>query len=29
MLAAQAHIDNLMLVTADPAFRALATRVLW
>jgi PIN domain nuclease of toxin-antitoxin system len=29
MLAAQAQIENVPLVTADPAFRAFGTRVLW
>jgi PIN domain nuclease of toxin-antitoxin system len=29
MLAAQAEIEDLTLVTADPAFRAFGTRVLW
>jgi PIN domain nuclease of toxin-antitoxin system len=29
MLAAQAQIENIPLVTADPAFRAFDVRVLW
>jgi PIN domain nuclease of toxin-antitoxin system len=29
MLAAQAQIEDLSLVTADPVFRAFGTRVLW
>ena len=29
MLAAQAQIENVPLVTADPVFRAFGTRVLW
>jgi len=29
MLAAQAQIENIPLVTADPVFRAFGTRVLW
>src|SRR5215216_5926835 len=29
MLAAQAQIENMKLVTADPVFRAFGTRVLW
>ena len=29
MLAAQSQIENMPLVTADPAFRAFGTRVLW
>ena len=29
MLAAQAQIENMPLVTADPVFRAFGTRVLW
>jgi PIN domain nuclease of toxin-antitoxin system len=29
MLAAQSQIENVPLVTADPAFRAFGTRVLW
>ena len=29
MLAAQAQIENMPLVTGDPAFRAFGTRVLW
>jgi PIN domain nuclease of toxin-antitoxin system len=29
MLAAQAQIESLPLVTADPVFRAFGTRVLW
>jgi PIN domain nuclease of toxin-antitoxin system len=29
MLAAQAQIENLPLVTADPVFREFGTRVLW
>lgn len=29
MLAAQAFIEGMPLVTADPAFSAFATRVLW
>jgi PIN domain nuclease of toxin-antitoxin system len=29
MLAAQAQIENVSLVTADPVFQAFGTRVLW
>jgi PIN domain nuclease of toxin-antitoxin system len=29
LLAAQAEIENVALVTADPAFRAFGTRTLW
>jgi PIN domain nuclease of toxin-antitoxin system len=29
MLAAQAQIENMPLVTADPVFRMFGTRVLW
>jgi PIN domain nuclease of toxin-antitoxin system len=29
MLAAQAQIEDVPLVTADPAFRSFGTRVLW
>jgi PIN domain nuclease of toxin-antitoxin system len=29
MLAAQAQIEDMPLVTADPVFRAFGTRVLW
>ena len=29
LLAAQAELENLELVTADPAFRAFAVRCLW
>jgi PIN domain nuclease of toxin-antitoxin system len=29
MLAAQAQIEDLSLVTADPVFRGFGTRVLW
>jgi PIN domain nuclease of toxin-antitoxin system len=29
MLAAQAQIENVPLVTADPVFQAFGTRVLW
>jgi PIN domain nuclease of toxin-antitoxin system len=29
MLAAQAQIENVPLVTGDPVFRAFGTRVLW
>jgi PIN domain nuclease of toxin-antitoxin system len=29
MLAAQSQLENMPLVTADPAFRAFGTRVLW
>jgi PIN domain nuclease of toxin-antitoxin system len=29
MLAAQAQIENVPLVTADPVFRTFGTRVLW
>jgi len=29
MLAAQSQIENVPLVTADPAFRVFGTRVLW
>ncbi len=29
LLAAQAHIEDATLVTADPAFRAFGTRTLW
>jgi PIN domain nuclease of toxin-antitoxin system len=29
MLAAQAQIEDLPLVTADPVFRTFGTRVLW
>ena len=29
MLAAQAQVEGIPLVTADPVFRALGVRVLW
>jgi PIN domain nuclease of toxin-antitoxin system len=29
MLAAQAQIENVPLITADPAFKAFGTRVIW
>ena len=29
MLAAQSQIENIPLVTADPAFKAFGTRVIW
>ena len=29
LLAAQAHIENVPLVTADPAFREFDVRILW
>lgn len=29
MLAAQSHIENMPLVTADPVFKAFGTKVIW